>query len=231
MALRRRSNPRGVDLMRNAPAHASGRGSFLVGGQSLSRRLPWFAGRDDGAMEVEAEALCAFVRREVFPARTAVVIDVHSGFGLVDRVWFPYARTRGPLPHLAEVCALADLVDRTLPHHVYRIEPQARVYTIQGDLWDFLYDEHRELHPDNTFIPLTLEMGSWMWLKKNPRQVLSLLGSFNPIKPHRLRRTLRRHNPLFDVLRRAAAAGSAWTPRDLTERRRLEAKAFLRWFG
>jgi hypothetical protein len=231
MALRRRSNARGVDLMRNAPAHPLGRGSFLVGGQSLSSRLPWYAGREQGRMEAESDALCALVRREIFPARTAIVIDVHSGFGLVDRVWFPYARTRRPLPQLAEICALTELLDRTLPHHVYRVEPQARVYTIQGDLWDFLYDEHRHAHPDNMFIPLTLEMGSWLWLKKNPRQVLSLLGSFNPIKPHRLRRTLRRHIALFDVMRRAAAAGNAWAPRDGVERSRLETRAFERWYG
>src|SRR5690606_2305856 len=36
MVLGTRSNPRGVDLMRNAPPHPESRASFLVGGQRLS---------------------------------------------------------------------------------------------------------------------------------------------------------------------------------------------------
>ena len=36
-----RSNPRGVDLMRNAPVDSSENVPFLLGGQRLSSRLPW----------------------------------------------------------------------------------------------------------------------------------------------------------------------------------------------
>ena len=75
-------------------------------------------------METETAALCELVKRQVFPSRSAIVIDVHSGFGLVDRLWFPYARTRRPFPRLAELHALVTLLDDTLPHHVYRIEPR-----------------------------------------------------------------------------------------------------------
>jgi murein tripeptide amidase MpaA len=35
MLLGTRSNPCGVDLMRNGPRHPQGRGSFLLGGQRL----------------------------------------------------------------------------------------------------------------------------------------------------------------------------------------------------
>jgi hypothetical protein len=51
MSMGRRSNPRGVDLMRNAPAHPRGQGTFLVGGHGLSPLLPWYRGREDGCME------------------------------------------------------------------------------------------------------------------------------------------------------------------------------------
>jgi hypothetical protein len=61
-------------------------------------------------------------------------------------------------------------------------------------------------------LPLTLEMGSWMWVRKNPLQGLSSLGRFNPLKPHRHRRTLRRHMPLLEFLLHAAASHRAWLP-------------------
>jgi hypothetical protein len=231
MYLGRRANPRGVDLMRNAPVQGSGVSSFLVGGQRLSPWLPWYMGPAGAPMEPEAQALCEFVRREAFEGEPTIVLDVHSGFGLVDRIWFPYARTRRPFESVAEVYRLNHLLDETLPNHVYRLEPQARNYTVQGDLWDHLYDQHRRTWPDRLFLPLTLEMGSWMWVKKNPRQLLSTrLGSFNPVKPHRLRRTLRRHLLLFDFLHRVTAAAS-WTSLSESERRGLEAEAFERWFA
>lgn len=135
-------------------------------------------------------------------------LDLHSGFGFVDRLWYPYARTREPLPDLPAIEALAD----TLPNHVYRIEQTARVYTIRGDLWDYLYDRRRAAPTPGMLLPLTLEMGSWTWVRKNPLQGLSSLGRFNPVKPHRHRRTLRRHLPLMELLFHAAASHAAWLP-------------------
>ncbi|HJL34530.1 MAG TPA: DUF2817 domain-containing protein [Polyangiaceae bacterium LLY-WYZ-15_(1-7)] len=231
MLTRRRSNGAGVDLMRNAPPHPDGNPSFLVGGQQISPRLPWYMGAEAEPMQPEAKALCELVRRELFEARLAVALDVHSGFGMVDRLWFPYARTRRPFPNLAEVYALKGLLDVTLPNHVSRLEPQARNYTVQGDLWDHLHDLHREHAPGRLFLPLTLEMGSWLWVKKNPRQAFSALGGFNPIKPHRLRRTLRRHLPLMDFLHRATASPDGWAYPDRASRERLAAAAFELWYA
>lgn len=224
-----RSNGRGVDLMRNAPAIGGSRGSFLVGGQSVSPLVPWFRGGE--TLELEAQALCRFVEREVLPSRASIAIDCHSGFGLVDRLWFPYAYTRRPFPGLAEVVGLHRLLDATFPHHVYRLEPQAVAYTIVGDLWDHLYEKHRSTRRDGFFLPLTLEMGSWAWVKKNPLQMASLAGGFNPVVPHRRDRTLRRHLPFFDFLLSAVASHHAWMPGSLFERRRLEDEGFLRWYG
>ena len=39
-----RANPRGVDLMRNAPVDAKQDVPFLVGGQRISAGLPWYRG-------------------------------------------------------------------------------------------------------------------------------------------------------------------------------------------
>ncbi|MEZ4339517.1 MAG: DUF2817 domain-containing protein [Sandaracinaceae bacterium] len=228
-ALHTRGNARGVDLMRNAPA-SSGRGSLLVGGHRLSPRLPWYMGEPGAPMEPEAEALVRFVEREAFASRVAITLDCHSGFGFQDRIWFPFARTTKPFPNLAEAYALKHLLDSTHPNHVYRFEPQSLSYTVRGDLWDHLFDTHASRGGDGLFLPLTLEMGSWLWVKKNPRQAFSLLGGFNPMKPHRLRRTLRRHLGLFDLLFRAAASARSWVPRD-AERERLGAEAFDLWYG
>lgn len=224
-----RGNPRNVDLMRNGPRAASGRGTFLVGGQRLSARLPWYAGDPERALEPESHALVDVIAKELFSAPTALAIDCHSGFGMVDRLWFPYARTRKPFPNLAEVVGLKHLLDATLPHHVYRVEPQAQAYTIEGDLWDYLYDRQRAEHPGRVFVPLTLEMGSWAWVRKNPRQLWSRTGSFNPVLPHRLKRTLRRHLPLFDLLLHAIRSPQAWIADSEEQREQREHEAFSTW--
>jgi len=228
MLLGMRSNPRGVDLMRNAPRGEGGRGTFLLGGQRLSARLPWYAGSEQ-TPEPEARALFAKMERELLSADVALAIDCHSGFGMVDRLWFPYARTRKPFPNLAEVVGLKRLLDRTLPHHVYRVEPQANAYTIEGDVWDYLYDRQRALAPERVFVPLTLEMGSWAWVRKNPRQLWTLYGGFNPVLPHRVKRTLRRHLPLFDLLVHAIASHEAWVAPDDAARVACEHEAFSTW--
>jgi hypothetical protein len=210
MTLGRRSNGNGVDLMRNAPPARSG-GTPLVGGHRLSPRLPWYMGASDRPMQIESAALAEYVENQLFRAPVAIALDLHSGFGFMDRLWYPYARTREPPPDLDGIEALTRLLDGTLPNHIYRIEQTARVYTIRGDLWDHLYDRRRA-HGGGTLLPLTLEMGSWSWVRKNPLQGFSSLGRFNPIKPHRHRRTLRRHLPLIDFLFHAVASHPAWMP-------------------
>jgi len=143
-------------------------------------------------------------------------VDVHSGFGLKDRLWFPYARKAGGFPFVEQALAIANLLDTSYPHHVYTAEPQARSYTAHGDLWDHVFDRHRAHHGGGrradspVFIPWTLEMGSWTWVRKNPRQALSALGIFNPLLPHRSARVLRRHLTILDFFLRAAHNPDAW---------------------
>lgn len=223
-----RCNPAGVDLMRNAPVDADHDVPMLLGGQRLSPRLPWYRGAAGEPMQPEAQALCRVVEERLIGAPFSLAIDCHSGFGLHDRIWFPYARSREPIDCLAEIYALRSLFRATHPHHhIYIIEPQSKQYTTHGDLWDYLYDKGRE-RGEGLFVPFTLEMGSWLWLKKNPIQLFQLHGLFNPILPHRQKRTLRRHLTLLDFLMRAAISHRRWRPTE-EQRPMLHGQALAYW--
>ena len=228
----KRANGNGVDLMRNSPTVAEVPPPFLLGGQTYSKKLPWYRGTTENidSMEVESRALCKLVERELFPSRAFVTIDVHSGFGTVDRLWFPYAKSKLPPPNLEEITAMKRLFDRSYPNHPYQIEPQAKSYTTHGDLWDYLFDQHRAMKTGATYVPWTLELGSWIWLKKNPKQFFSPLGAFNPIQPHRLKRILRRHLTLFDFLHRAVMSSEPWTKLDTEARESLRRRAMDLWY-
>ena len=229
MMLSQRANGNGVDLMRNAPWNPEGQGTFMVGGQRVSRFLPWYVGTP-GKMERESAAMLDFVLSNSTASQRVISIDLHSGYGTVDRIWFPYAYTNRTFHHLAEMRSLVRLLDRTLPHHVYRFEPQSTAYLAQGDLWDYCYDTYRTRQPNGIFLPLTLEMGSWIWVRKNPRQLLHALGAFNPVMPHREKRTLRRHLLLLDFLLRAVGSHAAWTPSTQDERILLHREASELWY-
>lgn len=232
MYLMSRSNPQGVDLMRNAPVHADKTSALaLYSGHRLSPRLPWYRGPAGAPMEVESTALCDLVRKEIFPSKVAITLDVHSGFGTRDRVWFPYAKTARPFAGYTDAFAIKDLLDRTYPNHVYIVEPQSRQYTAHGDLWDYLYDEHRKRESGGVFLPMTLEMGSWIWAKKNVRQMFSLLGAFHPIKPHRLQRTLRRHLLFLDFLHRAVICPEQWAFLPEEKKDPLKRRALELWYS
>lgn len=222
-----RCNGNGVDLMRNAPVTAEQPGPWPVSGHRLGRWLPWYRGEPGQPMETEAQALCTLVEEQLATAPFTLALDCHSGFGLRDRVWFPYSGRRQLLEHAAELHALCRLFERSHPHHPYLFEPQHHHYRTHGDLWDHLYQRHRQ-HQDSVFLPLTLEMGSWLWVKKNLRQVTSYTGLFNPLVPHRHQRTLRRHQLLLDFLLRAVNAWQHWLPTE-AHRRHHQRRAERRW--
>ena len=224
-----RANGSGVDLMRNAPVEALENVPILAGGQRLSASLPWYRGRAGAGLEPESQALCEVVREELLTRRFSLALDCHSGFGLRDRLWFPYAHTRKPIPHLSDVHALHEIYVQAHVHHPYVVEPQSRQYLTHGDLWDYLYLEACA-DPARTFLPLTLEMGSWLWIKKNPRQLLSRRGIFNPLIEHRQQRVLRRQLGLLDFLVRAAHGHALWTPTG-AQRDEHQRAALRRWYA
>jgi len=223
-----RANPQGVDLMRNAPVEALGPAPWLVAGQRLSPSLPWYRGASGAAMAPESLALCALVREELLTHQIAMTVDCHSGFGLRDRIWFPFAHTAKPIEHLPEMHALCEILDQTHAQHHYLFEPQSRQYLTHGDLWDYLYLQSRD-ERGQMLLPLTLEMGSWLWVKKNPRQLFSRLGIFNPQIQHRRQRVLRRHVAWLDFMSRAASSAGHWLPRG-DQRRAHYDLAVQRWY-
>lgn len=223
-----RSNLQGVDLMRNAPIEAESKVPFLLGGHRISPHLPWYRGAAGAEMEIENQALCSFVQKELLSHPFSIAVDCHSGFGLCDRVWFPHAHSVHPIDHLADILALEELFQQTHPNSRYLFEPQSLHYRTHGDVWDYLYLQ-TEKDKGKTFLPLTLEMGSWLWVKKNPRQLFSLQGIFNPIVEHRLNRVLRRHTVLLDFLMRAAAGHDNWMVTG-PSRLRLQERGVARWY-
>ncbi len=225
-----RANGNGVDLMRNAPVEGFG-AKGLHSGHRISSLLPWYRG-DEYNMEKEAQALCRVVNEQVFNSQLSIALDLHSGFGLKDRLWFPYASKRTPYPFIAQTLALKELFDRCYRHHIYKIEPMSQEYIINGDLWDYLLDGFVQRFDEagRLFLPVTLEMGSWLWLRKNPRHLFTRHGLFHPLLPHRLQRVFRRHFMLFDFLHRSLLYPGQWATLDMAQKRYYEKKAIGLWY-
>ncbi|WP_317931521.1 DUF2817 domain-containing protein [Halioxenophilus sp. WMMB6] len=230
MLLRTRANPNGIDLNRNAPIDVEPgqhkRIFWPTGGQRLGAFLPWYRGRKSSPMELENRVLQAVVRRAVSGRPVAISLDIHSGFGCRDRIWIPYAYRRRPIACLPEMKALADLWAGSNPHHNYQFEPQSNHYLAHGDVWDYL---HNQLEQELLFLPLTLELGSWNWLRKRPRQLFNRLGLFHPLVPHRLKRAVRDHQSLLQFLMSAVASCEAWLPAT-DDRESLREAAIELWY-
>ncbi len=132
------------------------------------------------------------------------------------------------IAHLAEMHALKSIfcADQQPPPLHHRT-PKPTVFCTRRSVGPFI---HAILHLGAThFLPLTLEMGSWLWVKKNPRQLLSRHGMFNPLIEHRQERVLRQHQLLLDFLSHAACAHALWLPKPDT-RASHHAQALQDWY-
>ncbi len=222
-----RANGQGVDLMRNAPVDSTEKTVWLGGGHRISPRLPWYRGKEGESMQPEAQVLCDFIQQQINVSPFSVVLDCHSGFGFHNQIWFPYAKSRiEPIQHIGEMFYLRQLFQKTYPYQNYRFEPQSQHYLTHGDLWDYLY--LASLDKQHVFLPLTLEMGSWRWIRKNPLQLRNISGLFHPIKAHRVSRVLRGHLVLMDFLLRATASWQLWLQKGETEKMKQQALAL--WY-
>ena len=228
MYLNRRCNGRGIDLNRNAPIDAEDKTPWLGGGHRFGTFLPWYRGEKNSPMEAENLALERVIKRQVLGRSVAVVLDLHSGFGMQDRLWFPYAYRRKPIGNIAQYFALKTLWERTYPNHTYIFEPQSVHYLSHGDVWDYFYQLSKQQSGCH-FLPLTLEMGSWNWIKKRPRQLLNFAGLFNPQMKHRHSRVLRSHLVLLDFMLAATLNSKHWLPDEKQSAQFTEA-AIQRWF-
>ena len=233
MADNSRCNPNGVDLMRNAPVEAEGRTPWLVGGHRISRHLPWYRGAAGTGLQAESQALTDAVLQTVSHKPWCISLDCHSGFGTRDRLWFPYARSTTPWEGIGNAHSMTELFESSFPQHrdMYLFEPQAHSYTTNGDLWDYLYDRYHDEQPHGHFIPVTLEMGSWLWVKKNPRHLFRYHKLFNPVLPHRQLRILRRHLILFEFLMSATRTMPQWVPATSAEQQVAMESALRRWYS
>jgi hypothetical protein len=72
-------------------------------------------------------------------------------------------------------------------------------------------------------------MGSWLWIKKNPRQLFSRQGIFNPLAEHRQQRVLRRHTAWLDFITHAAGSHASWVPTGPARDAHRQA-ALARWY-
>ena len=222
-----RSNGAGIDLMRNAPVDCLEKAVWLGGGHRISNKLPWYRGMKGEAMQLEAQTLCDFMQREVLPAPFSVTLDCHSGFGMHNQIWFPYANSRTQaIRHLGEIYYLRELFFKTYPYQNYRFEPQSQHYLTHGDLWDHIYLQ--SLKDNNIFLPLTLEMGSWRWIRKNPLQLRKSIGLFHPMKQHRIDRVLRGHLVLMEFLLHATLSYKKWLNESHSQV--MQQKAMERWY-
>jgi hypothetical protein len=214
--------------MRNAPQDAEGRVPFLAGGHRLGPWLPWYRGAKGAPMQAEAKALAddAVACAKARPA--TIVLDCHSGYGFGDGLWFPSARSREPFSDSARARRLGEMLEGALPHHGYGFAPQSSQYLAHGDLWDWAHERAR-LEGSGALMPLTLEMGAWTWIRKNPMQALSLDGLFNPVKEHRQKRVLRRHAGLVDFLLSAALSWESWARLESPQEARLAESAKVAW--
>ncbi|MBY5946278.1 DUF2817 domain-containing protein [Photobacterium rosenbergii] len=227
MAKRYRSNGNHVDLMRNAPIDSMESTAWLVGGHRISKYIPWYRGKAQQAMEVESQALTNEVLEATDSSPFTLALDCHSGFGTKDRLWFPYARSKlHPISKIGALYHLREMFFNAFPHQNYLFEPQTKHYTCHGDLWDYLYDiaESRQQH----LLPITLEMGSWRWVRKNPLQLLDRIGLFHPVKPHRIQRVLRTHLTLTEFLINATYSYQNWYRSDDNDTFSQQAK--LLWY-
>lgn len=213
MYCNRRSNGNHIDLNRNAPIDAEGRTPLLGGGHRISPLIPWYRGQKGTSMEVENLVLERVIQRQITSHPLALVLDLHSGFGTRDRLWFPYAYRRKAIGNISSYMALKLLWERCFPYHSYIFEPQSQHYLSHGDVWDYFYLQAKH-ETDCHFIPLTLEMGSWAWVKKRPRQLFNMAGLFNPQVKHRHSRVMRRHVQLLNFLLSASQNHEHWLPDD-----------------
>lgn len=202
VALKQRSNPAGVDLMRNSGIQAI-KPFLFFGGQKISKRFPYFRGN---GLEPESKALFRLVYESFFTAKDAIipVLDLHSGFGTIDNVWWPYAYTKEPCPDTSLYRKIGEHLKHHCGHIHFQYGPQSETYTTHGDLWDKFYDQYRDYHKNSSnwnskLLPLTLEVGTWSDIKEDPFKLFRKRGIFNPASFNKIE-TAGRYRGFFEGL-------------------------------
>lgn len=191
-----RSNGNGIDLMRNAPVEAE-RALPLLGGQRLSRHLPWYRGK---GFEKENDIVVKFLDDYVFPSNFKMTIDIHSSFLRGSRIWIPYASGKKMPEKEAKVFwQVRKTLNSIYKYNPYKYEKQEHIYKTHGDFWDYNFDRHNELYK-GTYLPLTLEISSWNWSLRNIFRRWSMEALFNPFDTKESNSEYIKHIMVFDFL-------------------------------
>jgi len=196
------------------------------GGQRISAGLPWYRGVKDKPMELENQAVCEVVTAELLSRDFSLSVDCIL-------VWQP----RPPLvPLCAQACddcpsgrdaAFKNILSSRTATTLCDRAAKPAVSGPRRPV-DHLYLQACE-QPQRVFLPLTLEMGSWLWVKKNPRQLFSRHGMFNPLIEHRQQRVLRQHLLLLDFLVARGLWPPLWLPTP-ENRAQHHAQALQDWY-
>lgn len=210
VALKMRANPAGVDLMRNSGVDAEKPMAFF-GGHKISPKLPYYRGN---TMEPEARVLYRFLQKYFFESKKPLmnVLDIHSGFGTIDHVWWPFAYTKEKCKDEPLFLELANYLKETCHNVSFRYGPQSESYTTNGDLWDRFYIHFNEARKNgkeskkSIFLPWTLEIGTWSDLKKDPLRALKKRGIFNPAKENKTERITGYRKFLTDFVKMSSNA-------------------------
>ena len=224
-----RSNHNSIDLMRNAQIKIDNRfgGSKLPlgSGHHLSPKIPWYAGKNN-LLEIEPELkalenlIYSFWNDQTNNLNKSVtnrniILDLHSGYGSVDSIWYPWAYQKQNFPFMDQIIKFKLMVQEN-----YQWQSQSEAYLIAGDFWDYMtlkfldFTRSQKSHSQKShsqkphcrelensfFIPLTLEMGSWSWIKQNPLQIFRSLGLFYPYEKNENKNVMEKHLPLLNFL-------------------------------
>lgn len=213
VAQKTRSNPAGVDLMRNSGIDAEMAPPFF-GGQSWTNKLPYYRGK---SLEPESRTLFRYLSQYFFHLKSSVlpVLDVHSGFGTIDHVWWPYAKTKTPCLDTPVYEKIADFFANGRRHTRFKFGPQSETYTTHGDLWDRFYDyfldKAKVENLKSKFLPLTLEVGTWSDIKENPSKLFRKRGIFNPARENKFETITTYRDFLRDFVLLAQSNVKDWT--------------------
>lgn len=212
VALKRRANPGGVDLMRNSGIDAEHPTPFF-GGHKLTRRLPYFRGK---GLQPESRSLLRLMAEYFYPITKTVlpVLDVHSGFGAIDRVWWPYAKTDTFCEDQSAYEKVADYLKNQCGHGNLEYGSQSDSYQANGDLWDLVYDQFKGVQrakDSSLLLPFTLEIGTWSSIKEEPSRIFKKKGIFNPTKANRQETITRYRGFLRDYVMLSSTKPKNWS--------------------
>ena len=159
--------PAGCDLMRNASGLKRERCLSCLPDSAPALPLPWWYRRAAGApMQMESQALCDLVETELLSRSFSLALDCHSGLGLQDRLWFPYASSRTDAAsggmHAPDQPVWPDLPASPLPDRTAMPAVPDSTATYGITCTCVAATRNRAVFAADA------GNGSWMWVKKKP---------------------------------------------------------------